>query len=103
VIGSALSTHYQHAMRATLAGHALPAAATHAILGSIGGALIVARTAGGALGTALAHAARAEFMTGYHVATIVGAAVTLAAVVLALVAIPSRAVPGRRDRTVDDE
>jgi EmrB/QacA subfamily drug resistance transporter len=103
VIGSVLSTHYQHAMRAALAGHALPATAAHAILGSIGGALIVARTAGGALGTALAHAARAGFMTGYHAATIVGAAVTLAAVILALATIPSRAMPGRRHRAVGDE
>ena len=42
VIGSVLSTRYQDHMTAALAGQHLPAAATHAILGSLGGALTVA-------------------------------------------------------------
>lgn len=90
VIGSVLSTRYQHAMHATLAGHQIPAAARQAILGSIGGALTVARRAGGLLGIELAHAARAGFMTAYRSAAIVGVAVTLVGVLVVLVALPSR-------------
>jgi hypothetical protein len=51
VIGSVLSTRYQDHMTAALVGRHLPAAATHAILGSLGGALTVAARAGGHLAT----------------------------------------------------
>ena len=56
VVGSVLSTRYQNHMSAALAGRDVPTAATHAILGSLGGALTVARSAGGATGTLLEHA-----------------------------------------------
>ena len=48
VIGSALSTRYQHHLSAVLAGQHVPAAVAHTALGSIGGALDVA--AGAAAG-----------------------------------------------------
>jgi len=97
VIGSVLSTRYQHAMRAALAGRHIPTVAANAILGSIGGALSVARTVGGTLGTELAQAARVGFMSGYRSATIVGASVTMAGVLVALVALPSRPTPGSQE------
>lgn len=41
VIGSVLTSRYQERMTHTLAGHSVPPAAVHAILGSLGGALAV--------------------------------------------------------------
>ena len=90
VIGSVLSTRYQDHMTTALAGRHLPAAATQAILGSLGGALAVAARAGGAAGALLAHAARAAFMSGNQIALAVGAAVALGGVVLVLARLPLR-------------
>lgn len=64
VIGSLMSTRYQHRMTAALAGRHLPIAATHTILGSLGGALAVADQVGGTTGAMLSHAARSSFMNG---------------------------------------
>ncbi len=97
VIGSVLSTRYQDHMTTALAGRHLPAAATQAILGSLGGALAVAARAGGAAGALLAHAARAAFMSGNQIALAVGAAVALAGVVLVLARLPLRVSPGSPD------
>ncbi|MGO8874474.1 MAG: MFS transporter [Acidimicrobiales bacterium] len=90
VVGSVLSTRYQDHMRAALAGHHVPPAVTHSILGSLGGALVVAGKAGGATGIMLAHAARVAFMSGAKTALAVGAAVALAGAVLVLARLPSR-------------
>ena len=90
VIGSVLSTRYQDHMTTALAGGHLQAAATQAILGSLGGALAVAARAGGAVGALLAHAARAAFMSGNQIALAVGAAVALGGVVLVLARLPLR-------------
>ena len=54
VIGSVMSTRYQDRMTAALAGRHVPAAVTHTILGSLGGALAVATRVGGATGALLA-------------------------------------------------
>jgi len=77
-------------MTAALAGRHLPAAITHTILGSLGGALTLAHDAGGAAGTLLAQAARAAFMSGNEIALAVGAAVALGGAVLMLTRLPSR-------------
>jgi len=90
VIGSVLSTRYQDHMTAVLAGRHLPAAATHAILSSLGGALTVAGQAGGATGTLLAETARAAFMSGNQAALAAGAAVALGGAVLVLARLPSQ-------------
>jgi EmrB/QacA subfamily drug resistance transporter len=92
VIGSVLSTRYQDHMSTALAGRQVSAAATHTILGSLGGALAVAGHAGAA-GALLAHTARAAFMSGTGVALAVGAAVALGGAVLVIAFLPSR-VPG---------
>ena len=90
VIGSVLSTHYQDHMAAALVGHHVPIAATHAILGSLGGALAVAASAGGATGGLLARAARAAFMSGTQVSLAVGALVAAGGAVLVLARLPTR-------------
>jgi EmrB/QacA subfamily drug resistance transporter len=90
VIGSVLATRYQDHMNKAMAGRAVPFAATHAILGSLGGALSVARSAGGATGTALAGAARSSFMSGMEVSLAVGAIVAVGGAVLVVACLPSR-------------
>ena len=90
VIGSVLSTRYQERMTAALAGQHVPAAASQAILGSIGGALTVAAKAGGATGVLLAHAARTAFMSGSGISLAAGAIVAVAGALLVLARLPSR-------------
>jgi len=90
VIGSVMSTRYQDHMTAALAGRHVPAAISHTILGSLGGALAVAKAAGGVTGALLAHAARGAFMSGSEMAMGVGAGVALGGAVLVLACLPSR-------------
>jgi EmrB/QacA subfamily drug resistance transporter len=96
VIGSLLSTRYQSSMAAALAPYHAPAALTHAILGSLGGALAVAARIGGPAGATLAHLARTAFMSGMDLGLSAGAAVAAAGGLLALALMPSRpaAAPG---------
>ena len=89
VIGSLLSTRYQHRMTSALAAYHVPAAATRTILGSVGAALAVAAHVGGATGALLALTARSAFMSGAGVALGVGAAVAIGGSLLALTALPS--------------
>ena len=77
-------------MTGALAGHHVPAVAVHAILGSLGGALTVAGTAGGTAGTLLAQAARAAFMNGNQAALAAGAAAAFAGVCLVLALLPAQ-------------
>ena len=90
VIGSAMLTRYQSHITAALTGRHVPLAATHAIIGSLGGALTVAGNVGGSTGTALARAARDAFISGMHISLTIGALVALAGVLLALSRLPSR-------------
>jgi len=90
VIGSVLSTRYQDHMAGALVGRHVPLAATHAILGSLGGALNVAASAGGSTGELLARAARAAFMSGSQVSLAVGALVAASGAVLVLIRLPTR-------------
>ena len=85
-----MSTRYRDHMAAALAGRQVPAAISHTILGSLGGALAVAKGAGGATGALLAHAARGAFMSGSESALAVGAGVALGGAVLVLACLPSR-------------
>jgi EmrB/QacA subfamily drug resistance transporter len=89
VVGSVLSSRFQGNLEPALAGHQVPAAARQTILGSLGGALAVARIVGGSLGKALAHVARVGFAMGSHDALMVAAGVTAAGAVLVLVALPN--------------
>lgn len=89
VIGSVISTRYQSTVHAALAGHQVPAAISQTILGSLGGALQVARGVGGQLGLGLAGVARHGFVLGEQAALVAAVAVTGAGALLALVALPS--------------
>jgi hypothetical protein len=91
VIGTALSSRYRAEMAPLLVGHAVPLAAKNAILGSLGGALTVAHMAGGAMGKALALAARLAFVEGMDLALAVGAIVLAVSAVVVAVALPARA------------
>ena len=90
VVGSVMLTRYQNRMAAALAGRHVPIAATHTILGSLGGALAVAGAAGGATGTLLERTARAAFMSGLEVSMFVGGAVALGGAFIVLTRLPSR-------------
>ena len=97
VVGSVLLTRYQDHMTTALAGRNVPVAASHAILGSLGGALAVGSSAGGATGTLLARAARGAFMSGMEVSFVVGALVAFGGALLVLACLPSRASRGSSD------
>jgi hypothetical protein len=73
----------------------VPAVAAQAILGSLGGALAVAREVGGPLGAGLVTVARSSFMTGTQAALIAGLAVTGAGALLVLALLPSRSAAKR--------
>ncbi len=90
VIGSAMLTRYQSHITAALAGRHVPVAATHTIIGSLGGALTVAGRVGGTTGPVLARAARAAFMSGMQGSLEVGALIALAGALLVLARLPSR-------------
>jgi EmrB/QacA subfamily drug resistance transporter len=90
IIGSMLSTRYGSLMTAALAGRNLPMGVTQTILGSLGGALAVAASAGGATGALLAHAARAAFMSGSATSLAVGAGVAMSGAVVVVVFLRSR-------------
>ena len=90
ILGSIMTTRYQHQLDTSSVSHALPAALHQTVLGSLGAALTVAGHAGGVLGVALAAAARAAFMSGMGAALATGAAVVSAGVLIALLVLPSR-------------
>ncbi|HET6792787.1 MAG TPA: MFS transporter, partial [Acidimicrobiales bacterium] len=90
ILGSLLSTRYQDQMVTALAPYHVPGAIERVVLGSIGGALAVARRVGGPVGAFLVHAARSAFIEGNAVALGVAAAVALAGCALALALLPSR-------------
>lgn len=98
IVGSALSTRYQHRMTDALAGQHVPHAVHDTILGSLGGALGVAEHLGGVAGALLAGAARSAFMSGMDLGLRIAACVALAGVLVALLALPVTATLDRRQR-----
>jgi EmrB/QacA subfamily drug resistance transporter len=90
VIGSLLTTRYQGRMTTVLAPYHVPHQAMTAIQGSLGGALEVARQAGGATGALLANVARSAFVSGMDLGLRTAAVVGICAAVVALVALPAR-------------
>ncbi len=94
VVGSVLSTRYQHHLTTTAGARLLPPAVLHTALGSIGGALDVAAKLPVAVGVQLDRAAGAAFMSGMGISLAVGAGVALAGLLVALAAFPSRPPAG---------
>jgi EmrB/QacA subfamily drug resistance transporter len=104
ILGSLMSTRYQHGLLAGRAVHELNAAVHQTVLGSLGAALGVAGHVGGLLGSELSVAARAAFMSGLGLALTAGAGVVAVGVVLALLALPSRPPsPPTTDATGGDD
>jgi EmrB/QacA subfamily drug resistance transporter len=96
IVGSALSTRYQHRMTDALAGRHVPHSIHETILGSLGAALGVAEHVGGVAGALLAEAARSAFISGMDLGLRIGAYVALAGVFVALLALPVRATRGEK-------
>jgi len=91
VIGSVLATRFQDLMGTALANahQNIPAAVSHQITGSLGGAIGVAQSIGGPTANKLAHLAKASFMSGTQTSLAVGAGTALAGALLALWLLPS--------------
>jgi EmrB/QacA subfamily drug resistance transporter len=90
VVGSLMSTRYQHRLIAALSAHHLPAAVGHNASASLGAALAVAHRLGEGSGAALALSARSAFVSGMDLGLRVAALLAIAGAVLALLALPSR-------------
>ncbi len=90
VIGSLLSTRYQHRLSGVLAPYQLPHEIRETILGSLGSALTLAGQLGGSTGRLLAQFARSAFVSGMDLGLLTAAVVALAGALLALLALPAR-------------
>jgi EmrB/QacA subfamily drug resistance transporter len=101
VIGSVLATRYQDRLGTVLATQHVPATIGHQITGSLGSALTVAATLGGATGAQLADLAKAAFMSGTQTSMSVGAGTALAGAALALWLLPSGRTPTESDAEAD--
>jgi len=91
VVGSLLTTRYTGHITAALAGQHVPAAASAAIQGSLGGALAVAARLPGAAGPLLAHLARAAFASGLDLGMLAAAGVAVAGLLITVIWLPRRA------------
>jgi hypothetical protein len=89
VVGSLLSTRYQHRISGTLAPYHVPQAVVETIRGSLGGALGVAKQIGGATGQLLTQFAHSAFISGMGLGLFAAAIVALAGALFALLALPS--------------
>ncbi len=105
IIGSLLSTRYQGRMTSALAPYHIPPSYSD-VLGSLGGALVVAERVGGVLGVELG-AARSAFVSGMDLGLATGACVAGAGCLIALIVLPSRAAHSaevaRDDRAAGSE
>jgi len=90
VLGSLLASRYQGRLHVALAHQAVPASVLQVINGSLGGALSVAHTVGGARGAALEALSRSAFVSGMDLAMIVGAVAVACGAAVAFVLLPSR-------------
>jgi EmrB/QacA subfamily drug resistance transporter len=94
VLGSVFNSLYASSVTDGLSASALPASAIAAAKDSVGGALAVAASVGGAAGSQVADVARNAFVDGLQFASRAGALVTLIGVAVTLIWLPARA----RDR-----
>ncbi|MHB1834355.1 MAG: MFS transporter [Solirubrobacteraceae bacterium] len=93
VVGSLMSTRYEHRLASALALHHVPAAVTHAASGSLAAAIAVGGRIGGPSGQFVVHTARSAFVSGMDSGLLVAAFVAIAGAILALLVLPSR-LPG---------
>jgi EmrB/QacA subfamily drug resistance transporter len=90
IIGSTLSTRYQHHIIHALAGHPVPGPILHTITGSLGGALGVAQALGRPDGPLLAAAARAAFVSGTHLSASAAGLIAAGSALVVLLVLPAR-------------
>jgi EmrB/QacA subfamily drug resistance transporter len=95
VIGSVLATSYRPGVASRLAKLHAPQEVVATAKDSVGGAVIAAARLPGELGTAVAHAARVEFVHAFSGALHVGAVVILVAAGIAFAFLPARAGDAR--------
>jgi Na+/melibiose symporter-like transporter len=91
VLGSVFNSIYTSSVTDGLSASSLPASAVAAAKDSVGGALAVAASIGGAAGNEVAQVARSAFVDGLQFASRAGALVTLIGVVITLLWLPARA------------
>jgi len=91
VLGSVFNSIYTSSVTDGLSASSLPANAVAAAKDSVGGALSVAASIGGAAGNEVAQVARSAFVDGLAFASRAGALVTLIGVVITLLWLPARA------------
>jgi EmrB/QacA subfamily drug resistance transporter len=91
VLGSVFNSIYTSSVTDGLSASSLPASAVAAAKDSVGGALAVAASIGGAAGNEVAQVARSAFVDGLELASRAGALVTLIGVVITLLWLPARA------------
>jgi hypothetical protein len=96
VIGSLLSSRYQDRLTSALAPHHLPPALEQAAQGTLGSALAVAHHVGGTIGTLIARAAHAAFISGMDLGLLTTAVVALAAALIAFATLPGGKPTRRR-------
>ena len=89
VVGSLLSTRYQHRISGALAPYHVPHAVEETIRGSLGGALGAVKQIGGTTGQLLARLAHSAFISGMGLGLLAAAIVALAGALFALLALPS--------------
>lgn len=97
VLGSLLNTRYQNRLAPLLLHEKMPTAVHQSIIGSLGGALAVAREVGGTLGTGLATVSRSAFVNGLDLAVTVGSVVVGLGALIVLFLLPSRPRVRNRD------
>jgi len=90
VLGSLLNGRYTARLDPIVAQHHVPPATASLITGSLGGALAVAHAVGGSLGAGLASVARHAFVSGFDLACLAGAGISLFGAVLVLILLPNR-------------
>jgi EmrB/QacA subfamily drug resistance transporter len=90
IIGSLLSTRYQHRITTALAPYRVPHSIQETIRGSLGGALEVAREIGGSSGQMLARFAHSAFISAMDLGLLAAALVAFAGALFALLALPAR-------------
>ncbi len=91
VIGSVFSSIYSSEVADSIAGRPVPPGLADGIKDSVGFALQAAGRIGGQAGAALADAARAAFIDGFHAALIVGGAVAVVGAICVVLWLPARA------------
>ena len=99
IIGSLLSTRYQHRITTALTPYRIPHSIEETIRGSLGGALEVARAIGGSTGQLLARFAHSAFISAMDLGLLVAALVAFAGALFALLALPARPASGEDGQT----